>query len=55
MIPFPLTKEQFEAQKSSGEIKPDALFPIMDYEFCKQVWETSPLIQDLCNVFKATK
>jgi len=37
--PF-LTREQFDAAKA----KPDALFPVMDYDICKHVWETSPLI-----------
>ncbi len=40
-IPF-VTREVFE------QTKPDPLFPIHNYDICKMVWETSPLIEALC-------
>lgn len=45
-----MSREKFEELKRSGELKADALFPYLNYEFCKNVWENSPLIASLCDV-----
>ncbi len=42
-IPF-LTREEFDKL----EPNPDVLFPIWKYEFCKKLWEESPLIIYAC-------
>lgn len=40
--PF-ITREKFEFLRSGG-LKPDCLFPVLDYDACKYIWEHSPLI-----------
>lgn len=48
-IPF-LTREEFEQWKADGG-KPDVLFPILNYDACKYIWENSPLIAALTEPF----
>lgn len=50
-VPF-MSRKDFEAKKASGEIMADPLFPILDYDFCKQIWDTSPLIRALLEAVK---
>ncbi len=55
MKPIFMTREQFEALVAKNEIKPDALFPILDYDFCKHVWENSPLIAAFIEALEDSK
>lgn len=43
--PF-LSREEFESANKNG-MKPDAIFPVMNYDFCKYIWDNSPLIAHL--------
>ena len=43
--PF-ISREAFDQFVRDGG-KPDILFPILDYKFCKYIWDTSPLIASL--------
>jgi len=47
-----LPREKFERLKAAGEIQPDCIFPVLDYDVCRQIWYTSPLINALRSQFK---
>lgn len=42
-----MPREEFDRLRKVDEICPDALFPVMDYDMCKYIWENSPLIARL--------
>jgi hypothetical protein len=51
MIPF-ISKAEFDKWRAEGG-KSDVLFPIMDYDICKRIWETSPLIKVMIEAVEA--
>lgn len=55
MKPEFMTREQFDELVTKKMIKPDALFPILNYDICKRVWETSPLIAAMIEAFEDSK
>jgi hypothetical protein len=50
-----MSRKKFDSLKASGQLEPCVLFPILDYNICKRVWDTSPLIASLLASIKETK